>query len=126
MQISLEENETHAIQSYSDTQVMINHIIHEQNLVINQENLITPWSLPSKPSVDDMQLLLDLKPEIIIIGHALPTQLHLPASISTALAGLRIGIECMPLGAACRTYNILLSEKRAVVLGVLFHQDNHL
>ena len=126
MQINLEENETHAIQSYSDTQVMINHIIHEQNLIINQKNLITPWSLPLKPNVQDMQLLLDLKPEIIIIGHAHPTALNLPASISTALANLRIGIECMPLGAACRTYNILLSEKRAVVLGVLFHQDNHL
>ena len=36
------------------------------------------------------------------------------------LSQQRIGIECMSIGAACRTYNILLSEHRAVVAGFIF------
>jgi uncharacterized protein len=31
-----------------------------------------------------------------------------------------IGVECMPLGAACRTYNLLVAEDRNVVLVVIF------
>ena len=119
MQINLEENETHAIQAYHDKGVMISNIIHETNLIINQHALITPWSLASKPDLNDFKPLLDLNPEIIIIGHNYPSFM-LPPSIIAALSTQRIGVECMPLGPACRTYNILLSERRAVVLGILF------
>jgi uncharacterized protein len=28
-------------------------------------------------------------------------------------------MECMSVGAACRTYNVLLSEERSVVAGII-------
>ena len=34
----------------------------------------------------------------------------------------RIGFETMDTAAACRTYNVLLSEGRNVVAGLLFEQ----
>ncbi len=36
-----------------------------------------------------------------------------------ALSGRRIGVEMMDTGAACRTYNLLASEGRAVVAALL-------
>ena len=36
-------------------------------------------------------------------------------SLRTALRGLGIGLEIMGTGAACRTFNVLLAEERAVI-----------
>ncbi|HAU0934786.1 TPA: hypothetical protein JBH70_12550, partial [Legionella pneumophila] len=55
----------------------------------------------------------------IIIGH-LQTGKTLPVTLISQLSQKRIGIECMSIGAACRTYNVLLSEHRAVVAGFIF------
>ena len=36
------------------------------------------------------------------------------------LSKQRIGIECMSIGAASRTFNVLLGEGRRVVAGIIF------
>ena len=38
------------------------------------------------------------------------------------LVEARIGFEFMDFAAACRTYNILVGEGRAVVLGLLYER----
>ena len=44
---------------------------------------------------------------------------HVPATLRTALDEAGIGIESMASPAACRTYNVLLSEGRRVGLALL-------
>jgi len=44
---------------------------------------------------------------------------HLPEPFRTALEDAGIGVEVMASPAACRTYNILLSEGRRVALALL-------
>jgi len=55
-----------------------------------------------------------LKPEVIIIGTG-EKHLFLDHSLLKKLVALGIGYEIMTTSAACRTYNILISEDRRVV-----------
>ncbi|HKK97220.1 MAG TPA: Mth938-like domain-containing protein, partial [Marivita sp.] len=44
---------------------------------------------------------------------------HIPADLRGALEEAGLGVEAMTSPAACRTYNVLLSEGRRVALAVL-------
>ena len=121
MQIHLETHLLHSVQSYTDSHITVNHIVYQHSLILSRNTLINNWSMQTDDPLDQthIQPLLHLKPELILIGHAIP-QYRLPEPmLMSTLSKQRIGIECMPLGAACRTFNLLLSEGRAVVLGVI-------
>mgnify|MGYP001820210861 FL=1 len=73
----------------------------------------------SRLTVSDLQHLIDAGPEIIIVGTGW-TQALPPRELVFALAKKGIGFEVMDTPAACRTFNILVSEDRdvAAVLAV--------
>jgi uncharacterized protein len=121
MHIHLEAAENNAIQAYSDHQIQINSVTYEQSLIVSKEEIITELAIKNIQDMDEayLQQLLQLKPEVIIIGHE-NTGKFPPMSIINQLAQHRIGLECMSIGAACRTYNVLLSEDRSVVAGFIF------
>lgn len=121
MHINLEANEPHAIQAYDHHTVQINSVLYGQSLIVSRQKIINNLSIKNIDCMDDdyFHLLTQLNPEVIIIGH-LETGKFPPIEIITRFAQARIGVECMSLGAACRTYNILLSEQRAVVAGFIF------
>jgi uncharacterized protein len=62
--------------------------------------------------------LAALQPELVIFGSG-ARQRFVPPALLRALIERRIGIECMDSAAACRTYNVLVSEKRSVVAALL-------
>lgn len=72
----------------------------------------------SELNLDLIDLLVAQKPEIIIIGHQ-DSGKFAPALIREFPGKKRIGFECMSIGAACRTCNVLLDELREVVLGII-------
>ena len=76
---------------------------------------VTHWSAadPQNITETDLQALIDEKPEIIIFGTGWTTRLP-PRELVFALARKGIGFECMDTPAACRTFNILVSEDRDV------------
>ncbi len=59
----------------------------------------------------DLDELLAKGPEIVILGTGWKTQ-RPPRDLVFAMARRGIGFECMDTPAACRTFNILLSEGR--------------
>lgn len=120
MHINLESAEPHAVQSYSDNKIQINSIVYERSLIVSKTEIISDLSIQDIQEIDEhyMNLLTQFKPEIIIIGHEHTGKL-LPLSIMKQLGDQRIGIESMSIGAASRTYNVLLSENRAVVAGFI-------
>lgn len=110
-----------AIQSYTTAEISINDKIYNQSLLVSAEQIWTPW----RPRhCQDIQIsdweILSLKGfEVIIIGHHENT-IQLPNAVRQYLSQYQIGIEVMGVGAACRTFNILLSEERHVLLGLIF------
>ncbi|MCJ8334202.1 MAG: Mth938-like domain-containing protein, partial [Epibacterium sp.] len=44
---------------------------------------------------------------------------HIPTDLRSTLEGAGLGVEIMNSPAACRTYNVLLSEGRRIALAAL-------
>jgi uncharacterized protein len=121
MDINLEAQELHAIKSYNDLSVTINNIIYNESIVVSQDQIIPNLAIKfiTELSIDSIEPIIKNIPEVIIVGHKNLNQ-QIPANTSVHLANLRIGLECMSIGAACRTFNVLLSESRKVVLLIIF------
>ena len=56
--------------------------------------------------------------DVLFVGTGAETA-HIPADLRKALEDAGLGVEAMNSPAACRTYNVLLSEGRRVALAVL-------
>lgn len=89
-------------------------------LILFPNRLIEGWGPAEPSSLNAAQLspLIDLKPELIVLGTG-ATQVFPDASVYLRVTQLGIGLEVMDTGAACRTYNILMSEGRRVAAGLL-------
>jgi uncharacterized protein len=120
MHIILEATEHNTIQAYSDNQIQINSIVYERSLIVSKEEIITDLAIKDIRNIDEhyLQQLMKFNPEVIIIGHK-DTGKFPPMELISQLSQNRIGIEYMSIGAACRTYNILLGEQRTVVAGFI-------
>ena len=105
---------------YGDGYVLVNGQRHEANLVVMPERLL-PWSAASFDALQDadFQPLLELDPEILLLGTGTKQRFPHPRLLR-ALTAKRIGVEAMDLQAACRTYNILMAEERRVAAALLF------
>jgi len=88
--------------------------------VIEGAVLVTMNSARSWGGYDDTGPLLALAQDVdvIFIGTGAETA-HAPAALRDALDEAGIGVEAMASPAACRTYNVLLSEGRRVALAAL-------
>ena len=126
MQINREPTAKHTIQSYTNTDITIANTLHQTSVVIHQHVIINDWPVRhiTALSHDDLESIMALKPEIILIGHNDIGQFP-PMSVCTYLSQHRIGLECMSIGAASRTFNVLLSEQRAVVLAIILSNTMH-
>lgn len=120
MQIHREALDTHTIRAYSDTHITVNQTNYSKSLILSRDTLITSWPIHSIHAMTQelLEPILALNPEVILIGHQ-EAGAQIPLCWVSYLANLRIGIECMSIGSASRTFNVLLSELRNVVLGVI-------
>ena len=77
-----------------------------------------PCTQPEQLSAAHFERLLTLDPELVIFGSG-PRLRFVPPALLRALMAARIGIETMDTPAACRTYNVLVSEHRRVLAALL-------
>lgn len=66
----------------------------------------------------DFEALLAYSPELVVFGSGARLRFPRP-ELTRPLMQASVGVEVMDTGAACRTYNILLSEGRKVVAVIL-------
>jgi uncharacterized protein len=121
MHINLEAPIKYAIESYSEIEIKIDSDIYSHSLVVSHNEIIPNWHITTIDELNEshLSILLRHKPDVIIIGHKQLGKFA-PKTIRQWLSTQRIGLESMSIGAASRTYNVLLSEQRNVVLGVIF------
>ncbi|HYK00019.1 MAG TPA: Mth938-like domain-containing protein [Burkholderiaceae bacterium] len=90
-------------------------------------SVVVPWSGPVRAwSPADFDALtqahfdevLQLQPELVIFGSGAKLRFPPPALLRGLIAR-RVGVESMDSAAACRTYNVLVSEGRTVVAALL-------
>jgi len=111
---------TNIIRAYQDGVIEVNNKPYERSLIISNTLLIPDWGVNDINEMSDAhwQQLLEPAPEVILIGTGSNLRFPHPSSYRTAIEK-GIGVEFMDSQAACRTYNILLSEDRFVMAGII-------
>lgn len=104
------------VRSYSPEEVRVGETVLRHSFLISSTQLVADWK-PQRVedlSVEDIDAIVALEPEIVILGSG--NQQKFPETRWLAnLLSRGIGCEVMDTGAACRTYNVLVSEDRKVV-----------
>ncbi len=117
MQLTMEHTgEANRIRGYDVGQVTVNEHVCTGTTVVAPDALWTDWTpnAPADLAVADLEDLLELGPEIILIGTG--GRQHFPdRALMVRAVEAGIGIEAMTTEAACRTYNVLIAENRRVV-----------
>tara|TARA_R110001583_G_scaffold187_4_gene1794 strand:- start:2511 stop:2900 length:390 start_codon:yes stop_codon:yes gene_type:complete len=93
----------------------------DSSLILMPDRIISDWHIKdiSQLEMSDVTELKNLDPEVLILAHG-SSVYSLSPQLMVEFYAQSIGVECMPLGAACRTYNLLVAEDRKVVLAVIF------
>ena len=108
------------IRAYAPGQINVNDKLLSASFVITPTALMENWP-PQRfedISLEHLQATLALSPEILIIGTG-PTLRFPEARIMAEIQQRGIGLEVLDTAAACRTYNVLVSEDRKVVAALL-------
>lgn len=117
---------SNAISGYGAGFIALNGQKINHPVIVMPGKIFNPWpleSLSTPPSVALLRIenfapLLDLKPELVLFGSG--ATFRFPhRDILAAFAEARIGFEIMDTPAACRTYNVLMSEGRDIAAALL-------
>lgn len=119
LELSLDVNQ---IYSYDDDAISVRIKNSTELVTIDTSLILTPNQIITDQSISDIAnlsnsdicYLKNLAPEVLIIVQGCGA--HLPVATKVKFSELAIGIESMPLGAACRTYNLLVNEGRQAIL----------
>jgi uncharacterized protein len=107
------------IRGYSDSEVRIGEHSVRGSCIVTADTLITRWEPQRFAELEaaHLEAILALKPELVVLGTGM-TQEFPAAEIRALLAARGVGLEAMQLGAACRTFNVLVQEERRVAAGL--------
>ena len=114
---------TNVITGYGDDHVMISKTRHEGNVLVSAVQVVSDWAPNAGGdlaglSAEDLARAAELGAEILIVGTGRRQRFPQPPLLR-GLVEARVGFEFMDFAAACRTYNILVGEGRAVTLALL-------
>jgi uncharacterized protein len=121
MKLQLENPaDTNLIRSYAPGQLRIGDRVHATSLIVTAGALIAPWrpATAQDLAAADFEPLLGLAPEVVLLGTGI--RQHFPdPQVLRILFEQRIGVEVMDTSAACRTYNVLVTEGRSVAAALI-------
>jgi uncharacterized protein len=112
------------ITAYSEAYIEINKQRFGHSLIVMPELCLHDWDVKHSTEIGLSQVakLIELhrshKIEVLLLGTG-EKQHFLTGAPYFALAEKGIALECMSTAAACRTYNILMSEGRQVMAALM-------
>ena len=108
MQLTLDaDSRVNLIRSYAPGEVRVGERVLNANCIVTADALIENWN----PA--DFEAVFALRPDVVLLGAG-EIQQFPPRKMRDAFESRRIALEAMTLGAACRTFNILVQEGRKV------------
>ncbi len=121
MHIQVITNSKFSVSAYDDTSITINEQKYRQSVFITSKNIqILAKNSPKIQTLSILDLPSLEKTQILILGGAHLSPIDMPQELKYALEQKDVSVEIMSLGAACRTFNLLLSEGREVACLILF------
>ena len=110
-----------AIARHGPGGVIVNGVEHRSSVLVPASGGVAAWPVERFEALTEahFEAVAALAPELVIFGSGARIRFPHP-SLLRPLLTRRIGVETMDTAAACRTYNVLLAEGRAVVAALLF------
>jgi len=121
MKFSAADNDGgHLILGYGPGRIFIGDRTYTRGLIVSPERIDTDWGPENATdlAVEHFEALLALDPQIIIVGTG-KHQVFPGPNVYLTVLQQGLGVDIMDTGAACRTYNILVSEGRKVASGLI-------
>jgi len=108
------------VRACDDGQITVGQQSYRSSLILTPDRVIPDWRPRRYEEIteQDFDVVLSLQPEIILLGTG-STLRFPPVKLGASILVTGTGFEVMDTAAACRTYNILLSEKRKVIAALL-------
>jgi uncharacterized protein len=110
----------HVIRAITDEGVRIDDTVYRHSLVLGARYLEPDWPVTALAELNEatLEVLIRPRPELVILGIG---RKHQPLNLEMQRLFVQqgIGIECMTLPAAARTFNILMSENRRALAGLI-------
>jgi uncharacterized protein len=110
----------HQIRGIEPSRVFITDAWYERSVVVGARYIDADWPVRSLAEfdADRADALIELGPELIVLGVGRAQQ-FLDIAIQQHFMRRGIGIECMTLDAAARTFNVLMSEDRRALAALI-------
>ena len=118
MQLNLEHPDHEFFLRGADGEsVRVNERRLTSSFVLAPNRLVEAWPVREVKALtpDDIDLVLALEPEVVLLGSG-ATQAFPPAAVLAHCLRRGVGLETMTNAAAARTFNVLASEDRRVVV----------
>ncbi|WP_376697217.1 Mth938-like domain-containing protein [Wenzhouxiangella sp. EGI_FJ10305] len=110
----------HQIRGIEPHRVFVTDQWYTSSLLVGAHYLEPDWPVDSLAGLGEEHIgpLIELGPELVVFGAG-QTQQFLPHAMQRAFFRQGIGVECMTLDAAARTFNVLMSENRRALAALI-------
>lgn len=114
----------HQIRGVEPGRVFVTDQWYESSLVVGARYLDPDWPIKHLSELDEAGIatLVELGPELVILGVG-QRQQFLSPQLQARFIRQGIGIECMTLDAAARTFNVLMSENRRALAALIISSE---
>lgn len=111
---------TYVLRGADGRSALVNERCLTSSFILAPDALVEDWPVTAVGLLTPelLQPLLDLQPEVVVIGSG-ERQAFAPAITQAACLRAGIGFEVMNNGAAARTFSVLAGEGRRVVAGFI-------
>lgn len=108
------------ITAYGESYIEVNKQRYAKNIIVMPQQLILDWESTDFAHLTDRHFtkIAEFNAEVVLFGTGKKHQ-FLHSSLYQSLSVKSIPLECMTTAAACRTYNILMSEGRNVLAALI-------
>lgn len=124
MELNLDTGDGISIRSYESGRIETDEATYSTSIIITPKQ-VTLWrpKTISELTESDLIALLAFDPKIILLGTGSVLTFP-PTAIWRCCIEKNIGYEVMDTAAACRTYNVLMTENRNVVAGLITYSTS--
>jgi len=116
MKLTVDANASvNLIRRYSASELVVGDVTLRSPCIVTADTIVPEWKFASIQCLmpDELTSILILEPDVILLGTG-ERQIFPAPSLISYCAARGVALEAMDLGAACRTFNVLVQENRRV------------
>ena len=110
-----------SIEGYGNGKFHVDGTIYEGSLIVLPNKVIS-WQVREFSEINEATLLpniaLNINIDLLLLGCG-KSMWQIPTTLNKSLAEIGVVVEPMSTGAAVRTYNVLLGEKRRIAAALI-------